>query len=224
MIVNLKKNSKMKIIRFYFGITIISTTIMYSCLRSKETVNLDCKFSINQLLQDDSSRLQINDRTNDGIVTQLVDKTKDSVTTGAYYFYPNGSLKSYKFFSLPSTYQYNEEYDSMGNITLIEGSPLVLRLYNQIDSLSVQFTFLFSTLHKEIKNVKIKTNTGVQFPAELLSNATFTNMKSVTFNLPVAKTFKSTVIYTEAQLFNNCLQKSWLLKDTAKFEDKSLYN
>lgn len=206
----------------YFTAIIISC-IFFSCTHEpKEIANANCVINIAQLLKKDSSRLEINDRTKDGIITQLVDKTKDSVITGSYYFYPNGSLKSYKFFGLPSTYQYNEEYDSLGNITLIEGSPLVFHFYRQIDSTIVQFTFLYSSLRKEYKYLTIKTNTGIQFPAELQDNMTFTNMKSVTFDLPVTKTFKSTVIYTDCQLFNTCLNKQWVLKDTATFKDKSL--
>lgn len=211
----------MKEYKFYFAIILVC--MISSCSdKPKEIANANCVINITQLLKKDSSRLEINDQTKGGIITQLVDKTKDSVITGSYYFYLDGSLKSYKFFGLPSTYQYNEEYDSLGNIILIEGSPIVFHFYRQIDNSIVQFTFLFSTLHKEYKYVNIRTNAGVQFPAELLDNTTFTNMKSVTFDLPVAKTFKNTIIYTDCQLFNTCLNKQWALKDTAIFKDKSL--
>lgn len=204
-------------------ITTITLWVFFSCTNeAKQKKNDNCVLNITELMKKDSNRLIVNDRTENGVITQLIDKTNDSVITGAYYFYPDGLLKSYKFFGLPSTYQYNEEYDTLGNITLIEGSPLMAHFYRKIDDTDMEFTFLFSTLHKDYKYLTIKTNTGIEFPVELLDNATFTNVKSATFKLPVAKSFHSTIIYSECQLFNTCLNKKWSLKDTTSFKDKPL--
>lgn len=211
----------MKYKKFYFSIVALS--ILYSCSEeSKKKVNNDCEITLSQLLKNDSSRLQVNDRAKDGTITQLVDKTKDSIIVGAYYFYPDGKLQSYKFFASAKTYDYNEEYDSSGNITLIEGSPLVLHSFRQKNDSVVRVTFFFSTLHNEYSNVNIKTNNGFEFTAELIKNPVFTNIKSTTFDLPVVKTFRNTEIYTSCHLINICLNKQWSLKDTATFRDSSL--
>ena len=204
-------------------VSIIVISIFSSCSPlQKNKDNPNCGISITQLLKADSNRLEVNDRAN-GVITQLVDKSNDSVTFGVYYFYPDGKLQSYKFFASSTKYQYNEEYDSKsGNITLIEGSPLLLHLFRKIDNSNVRFTFFFSSLNKEYKNINIKTNTGVEFDAELLPNAVFTNIKSVSFNLPVVKTFNNVEIYTNCEITNTCLNKQSILKDTATFRDTSL--
>ncbi len=197
--------------------------ILYSCSEEpKKKTSNNCEITLSQLLTNDSSRLQVNDRAKDGTITQLVDKSKDSVIVGAYYFYPNGNLQSYKFFASTKTYDYNEEYDSSGNLTLVEGSPLVLKSFRQKNDSVVRFTFFFSTLHKEYSNVNIKTNNGFEFAAELIKNPVFTNIKSITFDLPVAQTFSNTEIYTSCHLTNTCLNKQWSLRDTATFKDASL--
>lgn len=190
--------------------------LQLSCSPIPNKKNDDCAITINELLQNDGKRLQVNDREN-GVINQLVDKTSgidDSVTVGAYYFYPNGILKSYKFFASSNKYQYNQEYDSLGKIILIEGSPLVLHMFRGIDSSIVRFTFLFSTLHNEYRNINIKTNTGIQFNANLVKDPVFTNMNSVTFDLPVVKSLKRLEIITSGELYNTCLNKQWNLKDT----------
>ena len=190
--------------------------LLSSCSPVSNKKKNDCTITVSQLLEKDGNRLEVNDREN-GVIRQLVDKTdktNDSVTVGAYYFYPNGILQSYKFFASATKYQYNEEYDSLGNITLIEGSPLLLHIFHNIDSSIVRFTFLFSTLHKEYENINIRTNTGVQFGAYLVKDPVFTNMMSVTFDLPVAKTLKKVEIFTTGELLNTCLDKRWALKDT----------
>ncbi len=215
-----EKKRKMKSIIIYVNIILI--TIFSSCSTTlNDKKNTNCGISITQFLENDSTRLQVSERAN-GVIIQLVDKSNDSETLGSYHFYPNGNLKSYKFLTSATKYSYNEEYDSTGNITSIEGSPLLLHLFRKIDSSIVRFTFFFSTLNKEYKNIIIKTNIGVEFNAELLSNVVFTNIKSVTFNLPVAKNFKDVVIYTNCELINTCLNKQWALKDTATFKDASL--
>lgn len=209
--------------KYKIFLSIIALSIFYSCSeKSKKKTSNDCEITLSQLLKNDSSRLQVNDRAEDGTITQLVDKTNDSVVVGAYYFYPDGKLKSYKFFASAKTYDYNEEYDASGNITSIEGSPLVLKSFRQKNDSIVRFTFFFSTLHNEYNNVNIKTNNGFEFTAELIKNPVFTNIKSTTFDLPVAKTLRNTEIYTSCHLINNCLNKQWSFRDTATFKNSSL--
>lgn len=190
--------------------------------KQKKIMESNCLITYNQLFKSDSIRLQISKKNGDGIITQLVDKSNDSSTGGVYYFYPDGTLQSYKFFTSKTRYQYNEEYDSLGNVILIEGSPLVLHTFRKIDSSIVRFTFLFSTLNKEYRNLNIRTNLGVQFNAELFKNSIFTNVQSVTFDLPVARTFSKTEIYTNCLLVNSCLDKQWALKDTLSLKDATL--
>ena len=96
-----------------------------------------------------------------------------------------------------------------------------LHLYFPIDSSVVRFIFLFSTLHKNYENIVIRTNTGIKFRPVLIDNTDFRFVKSISFDLPVAKTLNSTIIYTDCHLTNTCLNQAWALKDTATFNDKS---
>lgn len=200
----------------YIAVVILITLL--SCSHApNEQKNITCTINLTRLWKNDSNRLKISERRNRKI-TQLVDKKGDSVTFGVYDFYSNGQLQSYRFFVSDSQYAYKEELDSVGNITVIEGSPVVTHLYRKIDSSIVEFTFLFSSLNTDYKNITVKTNTGVQFPANLLDNAVFTSMKSVTFYLPVAKTFNNVEVFTTGDLINTCLKKQWTLKDTVSFK------
>ncbi len=176
----------------------------------------ECAIEIKQLLNKDSNRLEVNYREK-GIVTQLVDKTRDSFTFGAYYFYPNGILQSYKFFALPSKYQFNVQYDSVGNIVLMEGSPLVLHMFRIIDSSTVRFTFLFSSLQTAYENVDVRSSTGIHFKPKLFDNAVFTNMKSTTFDLTEGKSSEPIEIFTTCEIINSCLNKTWTLRDTFQY-------
>lgn len=207
---------KIRIILNYIAIVILIALL--SCLHtSNEQKNIGCGIKLTWLWKNDSNRLKVSERRG-GKITQVIDRKGDSVTFGVYDFYSNDQLKSYRFFVSDSQYAYKEELDSVGNITDIEGSPVVTHLYRKIDSSIIEFTFLFSSLNTDYKNVIVRTNTGVQFPVNLLENAAFTNMKSVTFYLPVAKTFNNVEVFTTCDLINTCLKKQWTLKDTVSFK------
>lgn len=214
----IKRNIKMKIYRPIYFIVIIEIFLCFSCSHITNTLKKNgCDINVAQIWNNDSNRLKIIGKRYNSI-GQLVDNKGDSTTFGVYDFYKNGALKSYRFFVSDSLYGYREELDTAGNITSIEGSPLVTHLYRQVNSSIVEFTFLFSSLNTTFHNITIRTNTGIQFPVDLLDNAAFTNMKSVTFSLPVVKNFNSIEIFTSGDFTNTCLNKQWNLRDTVNFK------
>lgn len=194
---------------------------LISCSQSDNAKNNTCIITLESLLSKDSERFVINDRYKNGSTSMLVDKGLDSCF-GAYYFYPSGVIKSYKFLSLPATYFYSEEYDLNGNVISMQGSPLVLHSYRKVDSLDVNFTFFFSSLHWQFKKISITTNIGINMEPVLLDNAVFTNVKSVTFKLPVAKNLIDLRIVTTGLMINKCMNKELALNDTATFSNIKL--
>ncbi|MCP9750048.1 hypothetical protein [Ferruginibacter sp. HRS2-29] len=182
----------------------------------------NCDKNIKNLLKKNSDRLEVNDSFSNGAISMMVDKKTSSVF-GAYYFYPSGELKSYKFFMSPPTYVYNEEFDSLGNQFKTEGKSLMAHLFRKADSQNVEFTFLFFSLNKNYRNIHIRSSIGSnQSFEEIQPYKLLTNVHFLTFQLPVVKSFNKLSLFTTYEVENKCSGTYQVFIDTAVFQNFQL--
>jgi hypothetical protein len=206
--------------RLFIFIFIISTALILCACHNKKEEKKDDIVTISTLLEKDSSRLNL--EFEKGKIIGMWDKLADTSMYGYYTFYPSGELKSYKFFSSSIIYGYNEEYDSLGKTSLVEGNPLVLHGYKKIDSISVGFNLLFYSLKKDYQSIVVSTNTGIILQPQLYKHQIFTNIKTASFTLPVVKSFHQLKIFTKFSFIDSSSLKRQIVMDTIRFDDESL--
>jgi hypothetical protein len=184
--------------------------LLFSC--NREAPN--CRIYATDILKGNPKKVYVAYRKKDTILG-ISDYGRDKTKAGAYYFFPNGELESYKFFETDSAYDYEEKYDSMGQLVKTIGRPLVdvrVREVN-IDSAIVGY-YLFS-LHKRYRNVKVLISTGQVFFPALKDDTSYSNMKSFSINLSTRNLTRFGIAFS-CDYENTCTLQKYSIQDTLR--------
>ena len=135
---------------------------------------------------------------------------------GAYYFYPTGQLKYYKFFHSDSAYNYSEEYDANGKFVKAVGQPLVDESTREVNKDSAILKFYLFALHKTYYSLKISLDNNSNFDVELKDDTSYSNMKvaSVGFSTKNLSHFK---VLFSCSYVNECNSKKGIVHDALSF-------
>jgi hypothetical protein len=172
----------------------------------------DCSLTAEELLQGNRGKVHVIRDKNKKIIG-ISDTGLDGVKVGAYYFYPNGELNSYKFFQTDSAYNYDELYDKSGQIARIVGKPLVNTEIREVNIDSTFITFYFFSLHKVYKTMEIVTTTNLKSAIKLIDDTLYSNMKVATFGMNTKGLVKFK-IYSSCEYVNECTLRSEIIRDT----------
>ena len=138
----------------------------------------NCTITSSELLQQSPGRV-FGTNLKFGHINEFRDKGTDSIVGGYYvFYYSNRHLKSYQFFADFKTYVYEEEYDSLGNLIKIEGSPLVHSVVKRINSDSLEVKAYFFSMRKSYKPIIVKINDNETFALDLKKDSLYSNMRS----------------------------------------------
>lgn len=194
----------MKKIRYLFLL------LLFSC--NHRTPN--CRIYAADIIRSNPKKVYIAYRKKDTILG-ISDYGRQKTKNGAYYFFPTGELKSYKFFETDSGYDYAEEYDQMGQLVKTTGHPLVdvdIREVN-IDSAIVGY-YLFS-LHKRYRNAKVLISTGQVFNPDLKDDTSYSNMKSFSISLNTRDLSRFGIVFS-CDYENTCTLQKYSIQDTLR--------
>ena len=144
---------------------------------------------------------------------QVLDKGKDSIIGGAYFFRNNKKLESYKFFGSKNGYTYSEEYDINGNLVHTTGSPIVYRNIKEIGKDSVFITYYLFAYNKVYFQPKFSINDSSRIDLHLEEDTLYSNMMctSTGINIKGLSDFK---LYFEVSCIDHFAEEGELLKDT----------
>lgn len=178
------------------------------CIQSDQT----CVFTKDELLKKDGDKVFATKITKSGF-SDFRDKGKDSITSGYYCFYNNAHLKSYQYFADMKTYVYSEEYDAKGNLSKIEGTPLVHNFVKLIaDSLLIKLYFF--SLNKHYKKINVITSDNRNLDLKLSDDTLYSNMKIASFAYNGLKEDKDIISYIDVEYENICTHESRIFRDT----------
>lgn len=174
-----------------------------SCNRHKT----DCALYVDDLK--DNSKVFVVDSSN----YQILDRGLDSIKGGAYFFYKNKRLKSYKFFASKQGYTYSEEYDENGNLVRKNGKPIVYQNIKEINKDSMFITYYFYAYNKIYSVPKISVNGSNKINLKLIEDTLYSNMLSgsIGFNAGGSQFVN---IYLEVKCTDKCSAQTELLTDT----------
>ena len=184
--------------------------LLFSCKRGA----LNCRIYAADILRDSPKKVYIAYRDK-GTILGISDYGRDKTKRGAYYFSPDGKLQYYRFFETDSAYDYEEKYDSMGQLVKIIGRPLVdvrVREVN-IDSAIVGY-YLFS-LHKRYRNVKVLISTGQVFNPDPKDDTSYSNMKSFSISLNTRDLSRFGIAFS-CDYENTCTLQKYSIRDTLR--------
>lgn len=194
----------MKKIRYLFLL------ILFSCNLRRS----NCRIYAADILRSNPKKVYITYHKKDTILG-ISDYGRDKTKAGAYYFYPDGELESYKFFETDSAYDYDEEYDQTGQLVKTTGRPLVdvrIREVN-IDSAIIGY-YLFS-LHKRYRNAKVLISTGQVFNPDLRDDTSYSNMKSFSISLNTRDLSRFGIVFS-CDYENTCTLQKYSIQDTLR--------
>jgi hypothetical protein len=169
---------------------------------------------MDELLNKNRDKAFVVDSFADEKIVILKDKGQDTVNAGCYSFYESGKLKSYQFIIDEDTADYAEEYDTLGNITNIEGKPLTQAVIKKISADSVMLTMYFFTLNKEYQTLHLKTNNNKEFAIGLSDDSLrYTNTKYASAGINI-KGRKEITAYWDIEYKNTCTDSSVTIRDS----------
>ena len=171
--------------------------------------NSNCLVTATSLYKTSSSKLFVVDKF-DKI---LRDKCIDSIKGGEYSFYKNEQLKSYRFFQNMDAYTYNEEYDSTGKISKIEGKLLVYSKVREVNRDSAFFRLYLFSLNKLYTNSLISINNISKLSINPSSDTLYSNMSVISFGINT-KGLNDFNIYLETDYIDLCNSKREVFRDT----------
>jgi hypothetical protein len=174
----------------------------------------DCEIIANELLKNDHDKVHmvLSERNR---ILGIADNRYDN-KGGAYYFYENGKLKSYKFFQTDSAYNYAEEYDENGLLTRVIGKPLIDTRIREVNIDSALITYCLFSLHKEYQNVKVSASNALNSTIDLKNDTFYSNVKIGSFGMNT-KGLRDFKIYFSCEYNNKCTPKSGTIADTLSF-------
>lgn len=191
--------------------------ILILCFVACKSKKLDCVTMAEEILKSNHGKVHIG-RLEKNKILGIADNGsyKDNDRGGAYYFYPNGQLESYKFFQTDSIYSYEESYDQNGQLIKTTGSPLVDERIREVNADSAFFSFCFFSLHKVYKNFRVSTSNNLRFKLDLKDDALCSNIKvaSLGMNTKGLNEFK---IFFYAEYINECTMIKGIVTDTLSF-------
>jgi hypothetical protein len=174
-----------------------------------------CKIYASDILNKYSSIVYVVTRKKNNILG-IADYGRGKLRGGAYYFYPDGMLRYYKFFQKDSAYNYDEEYNEKGEFVKSVGRPLVDEEIKEITKDSVFITFYFFALHKVYQAPRISFNNNLAPAIALNTDTTFSNMKSVSIGINHKNLHHFKVILS-CDYLNECTLKESPIYDTLSF-------
>jgi hypothetical protein len=143
--------------------------------------HLNHTITYSDLLHNDSGKVFIT--SEDSGLYEIRDKGLDSITGGYYSFYNNGHLQSYEYFVNMQVYNYDEEYDSLGNLIKTMGEPMTRGIVQRIAKDSINVKLYFFSLNKEYQLLHVKTMNNKTFDIILQDDTLYSNMQYAAFGL-----------------------------------------
>jgi hypothetical protein len=172
----------------------------------------NCTITIDELLKNDGNKVGGVDTFSNGTLSTFRDKGKDKIRGGYYCFYNNGHLKSYRYFLTSDDYNYNEEYDSLGNIIKVEGQPLTYKYIKLIKNDSVFVMLYFFSMNKEYQTLHVQTDNN-NFDVALEDDTLYSTMKHAAFGFKF-NNLKPIRAYLDIAYKDSCNNKSEIIRDT----------
>lgn len=193
-----------------------STTIL-ACLGfclylfSCETKIPSCEIKVEDLLKSNNEKLfAVN--TENGVVAYR-DKGTDSIEGGYYTFFKNGQLDEFVFFTGADTVIYKEQYDSVGHLMYIEGSPLLHKSAELIhDSLVLKYYLL--VLNKKYKSIPISISKNKPMTLDLAMDTLFSNVHVAKYIVKGLTKEQDIDCYLNIEYQNVCTHESKSLADS----------
>jgi hypothetical protein len=174
---------------------------------------INCTITSSELLQQNHGRI-FGTNLKFGSINEFRDKGTDSIAGGYYVFYYNNRhLKSYQFFANFKTYVYEEDYDSLGNLIRIEGSPLVHSVIKRINNDSIEVKAYFFSMKKSYKPIVVKINDSKTFSLDLKEDSLYSNMRSGVFGFNF-KGNNQVKIKFGIEYEATCFNRTYILKDS----------
>jgi hypothetical protein len=208
----------MRAIKFIF---VIAFCFAVSC--KNQSSGVSCQYSLNQLLAIDTPKL-VSKIVQDTII-EISDKTKDSLNfgKGVYTFDRKYHLRFYGFFDDEVHCKYSEEFDSVGNLIKVVGSPLLEYRLWKIRGDSLLFNVSLFALDKKYDELEIVTNRGDTIrPTGLWKSNIYSNVKCFAFKIKSKGDIADLVCSASGIVSNTCSQAKQGFKDTAEFRDIKL--
>jgi hypothetical protein len=144
-------------------------------------------------------------------ILEYRDKSFDSIVGGYYVFSEKGLLFSYHFFIDSANYTYSEQYDSLGNLLNIQGSPFVWNLVKKTSDSICLTSFIFR-LNKGLIELKVKLGDS-SFSVLPKKDTLFSNMARVDIGLS-RRRFEYDSVFYDTFIFSNCSNSSIRVRDT----------
>lgn len=184
----------------------IVITLSYSCTNN----NKRCGYSKEDLLSKENNRVFGTWFERDNIL-EYRDKAFDSIVGGYYIFSEKGLLLNYYFFADSINYTYLEQYDSLGNLSNVEGSPFVWNLVKKTTDSIYLTSFLFR-LNKQLIELNVKLGDSL-FSVLPKKDSLFSNMARIEINLS-RRRFECDSVFYDTFIFSNCSNSSVRVRDT----------
>lgn len=199
----------MKTIHFTIKDAVCSLTLLlFSCNFKKS----DCQVYADDILKSNHGKVYVADREK-GTILGISDYERDKEKSGVYYFFPNGRLKSYKFFETDSAYDYSEDYDQDGQLINMTGRPLVDVAIREVDGDSAVISYHLFSLNKTFENARLTVNTNTPVNVRLTDDTLYSNMKRTSIGINTKKLIRFRV-YFSCDYLINCTAKKLRLDDT----------
>jgi hypothetical protein len=170
-----------------------------------------CIITATDILKGAPKKLITNKDAGNKIVA-LYDLGWDTLSGGAYLFYPNELLKSYTFYQNKAAV-YSEEYDEHGFLTHTQGSPMVNRVINELGTDSAYVQVYFYKIFKSYQKLNIKINNDAAVNYDLTDDTAFSNTKSVVFGINTTG-LKHISMYSRIKYMDDCAKVEHVLSDS----------
>jgi hypothetical protein len=144
---------------------------------------------------------------------QLIDKGKDSIIGGAYFFYNNKELQSYKFFGSKKAYTYSEEFDVKGALIKRIGKPIVYKNIRELNKDSILITYYLFAYNKIYFKPGVSINDSSKIDMELKEDTLYSNMLSASIGVNTAG-LSLIKLYLDVECVSRCDMQAELLRDT----------
>ena len=147
------------------------------------------------------------------------DKGRDSIGGGYYTFYKNGQLQEYVFFKSADTVIYKEQYDSLGYLMHLDGTPLIYKSAELIhDSLLLSYYLL--SLKNEYNSIKISINKSKPISLDIESDTLFSNVQVAKYIVKGISKEQDIMCHLNIEYKNECTHEIKILTDNINFHYK----
>ena len=185
--------------------------VFVSCNPHKYENKCNC-YTVKELLSKSNS-LHVVAKKGKSIL-ELRDKGRDSLRDGEYYFNESGCLVGFKFFANNEAYTYGEDYDSAGNITRTDESPLAYQSIKEISGIdSIFCRFYYFSLFKSFGQFEIESSDRKKVFVELVDDTNYVNMKVAKFGYNY-QNLDSIELFLKFTYVDLCNQKKYFIIDT----------